>query len=150
VVVTGRVPQISDSLNTAKVFVAPVRAGNGIQFKVLQAMSCGLPVVCTPLANAGIGAKDGREIYETDDRALFAKTTLKLLEKPPLRKSMGDKARKLTQDCFTWAAVAESLESLYFGETIIAIVDATKTNESQPKVKIVKRGEEDLINNTPF
>jgi len=49
VVVTGAVLSLADELRRSDIFAAPMVSGGGISNKVLEALSCGLPVVVTPL-----------------------------------------------------------------------------------------------------
>jgi sugar transferase (PEP-CTERM/EpsH1 system associated) len=53
VVVTGEVDDIVPELRSALVGVYPLRAGTGIQNKVLEALACGLPAVVSPRVAAG-------------------------------------------------------------------------------------------------
>ena len=69
VVVTGEVPEVGFYLERASVFVAPLRIAQGVQNKVLQAMSAGLPVICTHPVFAGIadgGFLPGRDLLVAD------------------------------------------------------------------------------------
>ncbi|MEO1087188.1 MAG: glycosyltransferase, partial [Acidobacteriota bacterium] len=59
VTVTGFVDDIRDWLQGATAFIAPIFTGAGTRVKVLEAMSCGAPVIGTPLAFQGIGGEDG-------------------------------------------------------------------------------------------
>src|SRR5574344_424207 len=52
------VPSMLPYLQNASVFLHPHVGGTGIQNKLLEAMSCGTPVVTTPIGNQGIDAKD--------------------------------------------------------------------------------------------
>jgi len=54
VTLTGTVDDLAPYYPMARVFVAPLRSGAGIKFKVAQAMLYGLPVVATRLAAEGI------------------------------------------------------------------------------------------------
>jgi sugar transferase (PEP-CTERM/EpsH1 system associated) len=56
--VTGRVPDVRPYLKHARVAVAPLQIGRGVQNKVLEAMAMGLPVVVTPQAREGLDACD--------------------------------------------------------------------------------------------
>src|SRR5215469_6834947 len=60
--VTGRVPDVRPYLAHAAVAVAPLRVAQGVQNKVLEAMSMAKPVVATPQALEGIDARPGREL----------------------------------------------------------------------------------------
>ena len=70
--VTGEVPDVADWLCRAKVAVAPLRIGAGMQNKIIQAMACEVPVVATSVANEGIGATPGEHLIVCDDAASFA------------------------------------------------------------------------------
>ena len=59
---TGFVADLNDILNTAALFIAPLRFSAGIQNKVLEAMAAGIPVVTTGNVNDGLGAEIGHEI----------------------------------------------------------------------------------------
>ena len=72
VFVTGRVADVRPYLAHASVAVAPMRIARGIQNKVLEAMSMGLPVVLTSGALEGIDAVPGREAFLADDAVAFA------------------------------------------------------------------------------
>ena len=53
--VTGRVPETPPYFDATSVAVAPLRLARGVQNKVLEAMSMGLPVVGTGQAAQGLG-----------------------------------------------------------------------------------------------
>ena len=53
--VSGWVPDIRAAYASARVFVAPMRVGTGLQNKLLEAMAMQLPCVTTPLANNALG-----------------------------------------------------------------------------------------------
>ncbi|MFI4859055.1 MAG: TIGR03087 family PEP-CTERM/XrtA system glycosyltransferase, partial [Phycisphaerales bacterium JB063] len=60
--VVGAVPDVRPYLHSAAVSVAPMRIAPGVQNKVLEAMACGRPVVCTPQAARGIDATPGEHL----------------------------------------------------------------------------------------
>jgi glycosyltransferase involved in cell wall biosynthesis len=51
--VVGEVPDLGPWLATSRVYACPMVSGTGIKNKLLEAMSCGLPCVVTPLALQG-------------------------------------------------------------------------------------------------
>jgi len=69
--VTGEVDNVWDYIRSVDVFVFPLFSGAGLQNKVLEAMYAGRPVVCTPIANDGIGAVHGAQLYLASSRAEF-------------------------------------------------------------------------------
>jgi len=64
--VTGYVESMPRVLNEARVAVAPMLSGAGIQNKILEAMACGLPVVTTTIGLGGIRARPGEELEVAD------------------------------------------------------------------------------------
>jgi sugar transferase (PEP-CTERM/EpsH1 system associated) len=113
VTVTGFVDDMRDYLNRAKVFVAPLRSGSGIQNKILEAMSCGLPVVTTSYGNAAIKAIAERHLVVADDPDRFAEKVIGLLKNEPSRKILGSYARAYMEQEFSWSSKAQKLESIY-------------------------------------
>lgn len=81
VTLTGYVAELAPLRERAAVFVAPVVAGAGVKFKVIDAMLARVPVVATSRAQEGIG--DGsRYVAVTDDAGAFAEATVAALTDP--------------------------------------------------------------------
>ncbi len=59
IVVTGYVPDLADYYQSCRVFVAPLRFGAGISYKLTEAMSHGIPSVVSPLVAEGLMLTDG-------------------------------------------------------------------------------------------
>lgn len=102
VVVTGTVDDLRPYLARSQVAVAPMRIGAGLQNKVLEAMSMGLPLVATSVANEGIGATDCEQLLIADSAADFAERVLRLLERPEERRALGHAAREFILKNWTW------------------------------------------------
>ena len=79
IIVTGRVPSINDYLQNASISVAPLFDGSGMQNKILESMSCGVPVITTNIGFGGISseAKDFISIY--DDPKEFSDACIELI-----------------------------------------------------------------------
>ncbi|MBN2204950.1 MAG: glycosyltransferase [Thermoleophilia bacterium] len=104
VVVTGEVDDVYDWLLRAEVGVVPLRIGAGMQNKLLQAMAAGLPVVATPVANEGIQAEDGTQLWLRDEPRAFADAVIALLRDRAERERLGTAARALVESKWTWEA----------------------------------------------
>ena len=48
---------------TSTLFIAPITSGAGMRIKILEAASCGIPIVMTPLANLGVNLNDSKEAF---------------------------------------------------------------------------------------
>lgn len=104
VLVTGFVDDLDPLYRSARVFVAPLRAGAGVKFKVVQAMAYGLPVVTTSVGAEGIVEETGAGAFVavTDSPTEFRAATIEALRNPP--RSVADAAR-------TWAVRSCSREA---------------------------------------
>ena len=82
--VTGEVDDLGPLYASASVFVAPLLIAGGLKFKVAQAMLCGLPVVATSTAAAGIVdvAPPGTLWAVTDDAASMAAALVGAVAEP--------------------------------------------------------------------
>ena len=104
VTVTGRVPDVRPYLDAAEVFVAPLRIARGIQNKVLEAMSMGLPVVSSVQVWRGTDFAAGQGIEAADEPAAFAALVVGLLRDGGRRAEMGRISREAVERDHAWAA----------------------------------------------
>ncbi len=112
VTVTGFVDDMREYLNRAEVAVDPLRIGAGLQNKLLEGMSMGLPMVATPIANEGIGAVEGRDLLVADSPREFADCVSRLLDSQDTREQMGAAARQFIVDNWTWENYFADLEQM--------------------------------------
>ena len=110
VVVTGQVPDVRAYLARARVFVAPLFLGSGLQNKLLEALAAGLPVVTTPLANAALEAQAGRHLLTGTDAEELAAAVAGLLANPDQAHALGQAGLAFVRDHFDWQAVALAQE----------------------------------------
>ncbi len=110
VVVTGTVEDVRPYFERSKVFVNPVRIGGGFRGKLLEAMAMGLPIVTTSLGAEGVEAEDGRDMVIADDPEEFAAAVIRLLRDDDLCCRLGERARELAEERFSWEKGVERLE----------------------------------------
>ncbi len=103
------VEDIRPYVRDACVCVAPMRIAVGIQNKVIQSMSLGLPVVTTSIGLGGISAQDGENVLVADDPQVFAQKVLMLLEDAALRQRISARAMDLIRERYSWPALAGKL-----------------------------------------
>ena len=113
VVVTGYVPDVRPYFEKASVFVAPLRAGSGIQTKNLEAMAMGVPVVTTSVGAMGLEAEVGNELLVADTSVDFAEHVNHLLNNERLRANLAETARTRVETSYSWEAIGDRLKSVY-------------------------------------
>jgi glycosyltransferase involved in cell wall biosynthesis len=93
--------------------VVPLRLGGGTRLKIVEAMAMGKAVVSTTLGAEGIEAVPSRDILIADEPADFAKMVNRLLSEPELVARIGQSARQLAVQRYSWAKAATMLEDFY-------------------------------------
>lgn len=78
----------------ARVALAPLRAGAGVPVKVLEAWSCGVPVVASPWAAAGAAAADGRELLVAETESQWIEAVRTLLDDAQRRSELAVAGRR--------------------------------------------------------
>jgi GT2 family glycosyltransferase/glycosyltransferase involved in cell wall biosynthesis len=86
--VTGYVPETAPYLARARVSVAPILFGAGMNGKIGEAMAAGLPVVTTSLGALGMGLTNGENCLVADDPEGFANAIRALHENEALWKKI--------------------------------------------------------------
>ena len=113
VTVTGFVKSMPEILTEASVAIAPMQSGSGMQFKILEAMSCDLPVVTTTLGLGDIKARPGEEICVADTAEEFAETVVTLIKSPETAERIGRNAREFVINHHSWEYAASQIEGIY-------------------------------------
>lgn len=113
VIVTGFVDNVQEHLSRASVAIAPMQSGSGMQFKVIEAMANGAPVVATPFALGGLEAVDKKHLLISRDAEGFADNIARLMHSPDLRHGLSHNARRLVEEKYGWEQTVKTLESIY-------------------------------------
>lgn len=113
VTVTGEVTEMQPWLRRAAVYACPMVSGTGIKNKLLEALACAAPVVCTPLACRGLDAVPGEHLVVADDAATLAAEITRLLADDGAAARLGDAGRRYVLEHHTWDATARRFEALY-------------------------------------
>lgn len=107
--VTGEVASVPDAVASAAVGLAPLRIGAGVQNKVLEYAALGLPVVTTPLALEGLGARPGEELLVGTTAAEQADAVCRLLDDPERADRLAAAARAYVERTHDWSALLRPL-----------------------------------------
>ncbi len=102
VTVSGWVHDIRTAYRDGRIFVAPMFSGLGLQNKILEAMSMGLPCVTTSRVNNAIGAKADEQILVADTLDEMVDDILFLLDHPDDYKRIASQGKEFVLSHFRW------------------------------------------------
>lgn len=112
VLVTGWVPEIEPYLVQASLSVAPLRVAAGMQNKVAQALSLGVPVVATPGAVGWMPPKNRDGVIVAEGEDLFAQEVIGALRKPLAAKAAARKGQRFILKNYKWNESGKKLEEI--------------------------------------
>lgn len=102
VLVTGFVVSLIDELADSRVSISPMRSGSGMQFKILEAMAAGVPVITTKKGLGDIRAKPGEEILLADTALEYQALLTKLIEETEFARAVSNSGRNFIEENHTW------------------------------------------------
>jgi glycosyltransferase involved in cell wall biosynthesis len=105
VIVTGAVESIPDSVRGALAGICSMRIGAGVQNKILEYMSLGLPVISSPLGHEGISAEEGKEILIANTPNDYIKHIKCLCDKDGFGQELSILGRKFVEENHDWSAM---------------------------------------------
>jgi glycosyltransferase involved in cell wall biosynthesis len=109
VFVTGKVPSVLPYLHRCRVMCAPIEIGSGTKYKILEALSAGAPVVCTPLALEGLDLTDEHVALGQTDAEL-AEAVLAAMRDPESAALRAKRGRAVIETTYAWGVVLAKLE----------------------------------------
>jgi glycosyltransferase involved in cell wall biosynthesis len=112
----GQQRDVAPWLQAMDVFALPSYANEGVPQSIMQAMSCGLPVVSTHVGSVDEAAtheKTGLLVAPKDATALGAALE-RLLADPSLRRRMGEAGRRAATADFTFSRMIDRMEEVFY------------------------------------
>lgn len=111
--VRGFVPDVRPFLGQAWVALCPIRIKAGSQFKILEAMAMGTPVVATPISCSGLDVEPGKHLLVAETPGGFAAAVEALLDDLELRETLVRAARGFVEAHHNWDHSVEDLLATY-------------------------------------
>ena len=110
IVISGWLDDIRDAYAQSRIFIAPMRIGTGLQNKLLEAMSMGLPAITTPLANGSLGAENGKEILVGSNAGELAQHIITLLTDKGKAQQIAQAGFDFTNRVYDWGKATQIME----------------------------------------
>jgi sugar transferase (PEP-CTERM/EpsH1 system associated) len=123
VTVHGYLPDVRPLIDSAAVFVCPIRDGGGTKLKILDAFAMRKCVVAHPIACEGIDVTAGRDVVLASTPEEFAGQISRLFENERERVDIGTAARRLVEENYSFRQLGERLSA--------TIKDIVQQHESQ-------------------
>jgi sugar transferase (PEP-CTERM/EpsH1 system associated) len=112
VTVSGWVPDMRDCYAGARIFIAPMQIGTGLQNKLLEAMAMRIPCITSPLAFNALNARDGVEILVAQTPGEYAAHILMLLNNPEKSNEIARNGYDFVHRNFNWETETEKINQL--------------------------------------
>lgn len=103
------VEDIVSEYRKADILIFPVRIGGGTNFKVLEAMTLGIPIVAYPDRLEGLRAVNGEHFLEARSGDEYIEQITKLYGDKKLRETLSRNARLLIEKYYTWNNIGKEL-----------------------------------------
>ncbi|MCD4698687.1 MAG: glycosyltransferase [Bacteroidales bacterium] len=112
ITVTGWVEDIRECYAKAKIFIAPMQIGTGLQNKLLEAMAMNIPCITSELANKALNAKHGEDILVGNTVEDYASCIFQLLNEPDFAQELAEKGKLFVYENYNWTAATNVLEKI--------------------------------------
>ena len=109
IIIKDFVEDIISEYRNADMLVFPIKVGGGTNFKVLEAMSLGVPIVAYPERLAGLNAVSEEHFLEALRGEEFVNQIERLYKDLPLREKITKKSRILIEENYAWDNIAKDL-----------------------------------------
>ena len=112
ITVTGRVETTPPYFDRSSVAIAPIRLARGVQNKVLEAMSMGLPTVASPQASQGLGAVPAEALAVADGQQQTIEGVAKWFADPQRARRDGLSAAEWVRSEWRWERMYDRLDKI--------------------------------------
>jgi polysaccharide biosynthesis protein PslH len=116
VTVSGWVPDMRDCYASARIFIAPMQIGTGLQNKILEAMAMKIPCITSPLAFQALNAREGEDILVARTPKDYALHIARLLDHPEVASSIAQNGYDFVHRNFSWETETAKINRLITGK----------------------------------
>ncbi|MDZ7742032.1 MAG: glycosyltransferase [Bacteroidota bacterium] len=110
--VSGWVDDIRESYASARIFIAPMQIGTGLQNKLLEAMAMKIPSITSAMANKALEAVPGKEILIGELPASYADHIVRLLDDQVFADKIAENAYDFVHRKYNWESATAPMEEM--------------------------------------
>src|SRR3989339_370960 len=112
--IKGWVDDVRDYYKLAKIFLAPMQIGTGLQNKLLQAMAMKIPCVTSELTRKGIvSSSEENVMLVADTPQEYAELIIKLLNDQKYADKIAERGYNFVRTNFDWKQITQDLEQIF-------------------------------------
>lgn len=104
---------IREAYERASLLIAPLRAGSGTKFKVLEAFASRVPVLTSIVGIEGIDAVPDESVLIAETPLEYAQKAKALLDDSHLNAKITSEAWELVVQKYSWEKIGQTLNSVY-------------------------------------
>lgn len=112
--VHGFVDDVREYLSKATIYVCPIRDGGGTKLKLLDAFAMGKATVAHPMSCEGLDVVDNINVMLASTPMEFVDKIKILHNNAELRKTIGNNARELAVEKYSFTGIGKKLSDIYF------------------------------------
>lgn len=103
----------AEIFSEADLLLAPLRISGGTQYKILESLAVGTPVVTTKMGKEGLAVQHEKDILVAETPETLAKACLSLLRDSVLSRTLAQNGRTLIEENYSWKRITKELEKAY-------------------------------------
>ncbi len=107
------VDDLIEEYRKADLMVFPIKIGGGTNYKVLEAMALGIPVVAFPDKVNSIGAKENIDYFKVVNESEFAEKIELIMKNKTIATKIVESARRLVEENYSWEVVGLKLSKVW-------------------------------------
>ncbi len=109
------VKDIRDEYYNADVFVFPIKIGGGTNFKIVESMACGLPIIGYGDRLTPMGISNKKEAIIVSNSKEFVQAIENLSKDPEAAELLSHRARKFVEENYSWEVIGKELNKYWKG-----------------------------------
>jgi polysaccharide biosynthesis protein PslH len=109
----GFVPEVRPLIDSAALYVCPIRDGGGTKLKVLDAFAMEKCLVADPIACEGIAVENEKDVVFASSPEEYEARVLELFDDEVRRRAIGKRARELVASNYSFESIGRRLADAY-------------------------------------
>ena len=111
--VPGYVDDVRPYIDSASIYVCPIKDGGGTRLKILDALAMGKPLVATGLAVEGLDLVEEKHYLRAESASDYVAQIKRLINDGNLSKKIALQGRRFVENRYSWEMIGEKMDYAY-------------------------------------